>query len=105
MSRFDDLDRGLVAFFDGEAAAPVAPEVLETALRATSRVRPRRAWHARLSDRGVSRAAFLPTADTRSLALAAALVALLLVLAAIGIAGGSRVNPRPLGDAEPPGVA
>lgn len=105
MSRFDDLDRGLVAFFDGEAAAPVAPEVLETALRATSRVRPRRAWRARLSDRGFSPAAVLPTTDTRSLALAAALVALLLVLAAIGIAGGSRVNPRPLGDAEPPAVA
>ena len=105
MSRFDDLDRGLVAFFDGEAAAPVAPEVLETSLRATSRVRPRSAWRASLSDRGVSRVAFLPTADTRSLALAAALVALLVALAAIGIAGGSRVNPRPIGDAEPPVVA
>jgi Tol biopolymer transport system component len=53
----------------------------------------------------VSRVSFLPTADTRGLALAAALVALLLVLAAIGIAGGSRVSPPPLGDAEPPAVA
>jgi len=105
MTRFDDLDRGLVAFLEQEAAAPVSPDVLDDALRATSRVRPRSAWRARLDDRGGIRLAILPTSDVRGLALLAALAALLLVLAAIGFAGGSRVNPRPLGDAEPPAVA
>jgi hypothetical protein len=96
MTRFDDLDRALSAYFDIEAAAPAPAGLLESAMTTTSRHRPRRAPLARLHARGN------PSArgeTTRTLLIAAALAALLLVIVGLALIGGGRDRSTLLGDA------
>lgn len=87
MTRYDDLDRALLAFFDFEAAAPAPDRLLENAMTTTQRHRPRPAWSARLH------AGSVPTPrgeTTRTLLIAAALVALLLAIVGVALVGGGR---------------
>lgn len=46
MTRFDDLDRGLAAFFDGEALAPAPTGLLDRVVEATAMRRSRPRWSA-----------------------------------------------------------
>ena len=92
MTRFDDLDRALTAYFDIEAAAPAPAGLLESAMTTTSRRRPRPAWHARLNAGSIS----APRGETtRTLLIAAALIALLLFVVGFALLGGGG-NSSPL---------
>jgi hypothetical protein len=96
MTRFDDLDRALTAYFDIEAAAPAPAGLLESAMTSTSRRRPRPAALARL------RAGRTPTVGgetARTLLIAAALAALLLLVVGFALIGGGRDRSPLLGDA------
>lgn len=96
MTRYDDLDRALTAFFDFEAAAPAPDSLLESAMTTTERHRPRPAWSARLHAGSVP----APRGETsRTLLIAAALVALLLAIAGIALVGGGRPTTPLLADA------
>jgi len=48
MTRFDDLDRALSAWFESEALAPAPPAILASVTTATARRRPRPSWLARV---------------------------------------------------------
>jgi hypothetical protein len=90
MTRFDDLDLALVAFFEGEAVAPAPQGLLELVTSGTARRRPRPAWQARLHASTVRMA---PPSVSASRALLVG-VAILLVLAA-AVVVGSQLFPRP----------
>jgi hypothetical protein len=93
MTRFDDLDRALTAYFDVEAAAPAPAGLLETAMTTSSGRRPRPAPLARLH------AGSLPSPrreTTRTLLIAAALVALLAALVGFALLGGGTRPTKPL---------
>jgi hypothetical protein len=99
MTRFDDLDRALTAYFDSEVVAPAPAGLLENALITTGRHRPRPAWRARLRVRAVH----FPRSETaRTMLIAAGLVALLLLIAGLALVGGSRKSNPPLIDSATP---
>src|SRR5688572_28861690 len=102
MTRFDDLDRALATFFDGEAAAPAPAGLLEMVTATTAMRRPRQTWHARLR---TSTGSIAQTSQPVSRALLV-VAALLLALAAAAVVG-SQLFPRPttiLGIFEPTGA-
>lgn len=102
MTRFDDLDRALATFFDGEAAAPAPAGLLEKVTATTAMRRPRQTWHARLR---TSTGSIAQTSQPVSRALLVG-IALLLALATAAIVG-SQLFPRPttiLGIFEPTGA-
>lgn len=102
MTRFDDLDRALASFFDGEAVAPAPDGLLELVTATTALRRPRRASHARL------RAWTFPLVTATRPPSRALLIwiALLLALATAAVVG-SQLVPRPrtiVGIFEPTGA-
>jgi Kelch motif len=98
MTRFDDLDRALEAYFDGETVAPAPTGLLELVAAATSRHRPRTTWLARVRERGLQ-----PTGDrrqathrrpvSRGVLLMVGLVVLAL-LAAVVVVGSRWIDER-----------
>jgi hypothetical protein len=99
MTRFDDLDRALTAYFDIEAVAPAPAGLLESAMTTTARRRPRPSWLARA--RSGSPFAMSPGGTGRTLLIAAALVALLLGIVGFALIGGSPPTKPLLGDVTP----
>lgn len=98
MTRFDDLDRALTAYFDIEAVAPAPDGLLESAMATTARRQPRPAWLARARAGSVS----TPRSETtRTLLIAAALVALLLLIVGFALLGGGGRTPPPFADTSP----
>ncbi len=93
MTRFDDLDRALTAYFDAEAAAPAPDGLLENAMNTTSGRRPRLALHARLHAGGLPSTG---SETTRTLLIAAGLIGLLLAIVGAALLGGGRRTPPPL---------
>ena len=92
MTRIDDLDRTLAAYLDGEAGIALVPDgLLDETLAITAVRSPRMRWHARFSAQrtGATRS-IVPV--RQSVAIAFVLLALLVALLALGLAGGS---PRP----------
>jgi hypothetical protein len=90
MTRFDDLDRALVAFFDGEAAAPAPDGLLELVTMRTVQWHPRPAWQARLHASSVRIA---PASLPVSRALLVGIAVLLALATALVV--GSQLFPRP----------
>ena len=98
MTRFDDLDRALTAYFDIEAVAPAPAGLLESAMTTTARRRPRPGWLARLRAGCIS----TPRGETaRTLMIAAALVALLLAIVGFAVSAAARTPGTLFGDASP----
>jgi hypothetical protein len=90
MTRFDDLDRALASFFDGEAAAPAPDGLLELVTTRSARRRPRPAWQARLHASSVRMTpASLPVSRALLLGIA------ILVALATAVVVGSQLFPRP----------
>ena len=92
MTRNDDLDRTLAAYLDGEAGIALVPDGLLYETLAITAVRsPRMRWHARFSAQrtGATRS-IVP--GGQAVAIGFVLLALLVALLALGVAGGS---PRP----------
>lgn len=54
MTRFDDLDRGLRAYFEAETLASVPEGVLDTVMKSTAALPPRSVWSARLRHAEIS---------------------------------------------------
>lgn len=100
MSRFDDLDRALDSYLDGEAAASHVPDDLLDVVRAASISRsPRMRWHAWLSQGGSTHARWLAPGG-RVVAIAFVIVAVLVALIALGLTAGGR-RPTLLSDVAP----
>ena len=90
MTRFDDLDRALAAYLDGEATMALVPDgLLDETLAVTTARSPRPRWHAWLS---TQRAGATPSIvpGRQLVAIAFVLLALLVALLAVGLIGGPR---------------
>ena len=111
MTRFDDLDRALDAYFDLETAAPEPAGLLEAVTVATRARRPRPSWLAWIRQGGpTGSGAQAPDASQWVLMIAIAAL-LLAMVAAVALVGGqrsslnlvSRSSPSPSSPAEPSG--
>jgi len=100
MTRFDELDQALVAWFDGETIAPAPTGLLDRVTAATAQRRPRPRWQATLRQAGVwegIRAPMITATAPRigrqaRIAVVLALLAVAALMAAL-IAGSQRPDP------------
>jgi Tol biopolymer transport system component len=106
MTRFDDLDRALTAWFEDEAAAPAPAGLLERVATATASRRRRPAWSVALTngwsavvDRAPRAAGGSGRSSVARIILVLGLLGLLILGALLAFAGSRQQLPAPFGPA------